>query len=876
MSGTGISDVLGKLSEAIVLIDPADQSALVGIQRDLREISGMAGSAEEQQLAAAAEAAARLLEDLLNGKLDESGESLDVVAATISALQHIVDGGQSPGSVEFPAGLHLTDDHVEAAPPIAPAHAEPSPQVDDATAEELAADEVTELTGDPELLADFVSEAMEHLDNVDAQLLTLDDHPDDSEALNAVFRVFHTIKGVAGFLELSSLQRLAHDAETMLDAARSGSLKLVGEALELTFGANDALRRMIQGVEHALNTDQKLRSDPAVPGLQRRLGAVVSSPQEPTSDSEALPAASGSAEPEPAESEPAEPEPAAEFVAEAREHLDDVDAQLLTLEDNPTDVEALNAVFRAFHTLKGSAGFLELDAVQDFAHEAESLLEAARSGSVRLAGEALELTFEANDALRRMVAEVERTLGTSQQLTPDPTVAALQHKIASVAARGQEPAMDSAKQPAQPPERAKSAEQPKQDAGARRTGGNAYVRETIKVDADRLNELVDTIGELVIAEAMVSQSEEWATEESSRLPSLLSQMDKITRELQQMAMSMRMVPIRSTFQRMARLARDVAKKVNKQMRFSVHGEDTELDKTVVDAIGDPLVHMVRNSIDHGLETPEERRRAGKPELGHVELRAFHRGGSIYIEIEDDGRGLDREAILAKAAEKGLVREGEKLTDGEVYLLLFAPGFSTAKTVTDVSGRGVGLDVVKRGIEALRGRVEIRSELGKGSVFSLRLPLTLAIIEGMVIRVAEQRYVIPTLSIVRMMQPTERDLSQVFDRADLLSTGDRQLPLYRLDKLFKVPGAIQDMTQASVVIVEQDEREYALLVDELVGQQQIVIKPLGDQLAGTQGFAGGAIMPDGRVALILDIGGVVKIAAAGSKEGPIAPAVTQAC
>jgi two-component system chemotaxis sensor kinase CheA len=386
-------------------------------------------------------------------------------------------------------------------------------------------------------------------------------------------------------------------------------------------------------------------------------------------------------------------------------------------------------------------------------------------------------------------------------------------------------------------------------------------REAVKVDADRLDQLIDTIGELVIAESMVFQSPELnAASRSGTLNRHLNQLDKITRELQEMGMSLRMVPIRSMFQKMARLVRDLAKKAGKQVEFVTVGEDTELDKSVVDKIGDPLVHMVRNAVDHGLESSTgERIRAGKSAVGRVELRAFHRGGSICIEIADDGRGLDRDAILAKAREKGLVREGETLSEREIWNLIFEPGFSTAKQITDVSGRGVGMDVVRKNIETLRGQVEIQSKAGAGTTFSIRLPLTLAIIDGMVVRAGLERYIVPILSIVMSVRPEARQISTVVGRGEMLSLQGGLLPLFRLARLFEIDGTLEDATQGIAVIVEDEGRNVALLVDEILGEQQIVIKSLGDALQGLPGVAGGAIMPDGTVGLILDVSGLVRVA-----------------
>jgi len=346
---------------------------------------------------------------------------------------------------------------------------------------------------------------------------------------------------------------------------------------------------------------------------------------------------------------------------------------------------------------------------------------------------------------------------------------------------------------------------------------------------------------------------------SVKLAKDLDHLDKISRELQEIGMSLRMVPVRPVFQKMARLVRDLAKKTGRKVEFVMSGEDTELDKNVVDKIGDPLVHMVRNAVDHGLETSaEERLAAGKDAVGRIELRAFHKGGNICIEIEDDGRGLPRDKILAKAIERGLVREGETLSDREIHNLIFEPGFSTAKQVTDISGRGVGMDVVRRNIEELRGTCEIMSEPGKGSRFQIKLPLTLAIIEGMVISCGGEHYIVPTLSVVRLVRPAEEDLSHVFDRGEMLAYEDQHLPLFRLGRLFDVP-AETDPQKAVVVVVEDEGKKIGLLADDLLGQQSIVIKSLGEAMQDTDGVAGGAIMSNGNVALILDVAGLIRVA-----------------
>jgi len=622
----------------------------------------------------------------------------------------------------------------------------------------------------------------------------------------------------------------------------------------------------------------------------------------------ALEAAAAEAVVEPAASAPAEPSVSdvpididmlQEFLGEAKDHLESADVHLLTLAQNAKEKDALNALFRAFHTIKGVAGCLMLNDVQRLAHEAENLLDKARNDELVLSGAALDVSFESVDGLKAMFADLKTCLseGRAPRTTAaalefleriraaasgkavekpktEVTVAAIAPAAApvAVAAPVSAPAAQPAKSPATPaaPQAATSSQtasavKAPEPAATPAKGGTIVqmkemLKEAVKVDADRLDRLVDTIGELVIAESMVSQSPELRGFASPVLLRHLSLLDKITRELQGMAMSLRMVPVRTTFQKMARLVHDLSKKIGKKVEFSMSGEDTELDKTVVDSIGDPLMHMIRNAVDHGLETdPADRVKLGKSETGKVELRAYHKGGNIFIEVRDDGRGLNRDAIIRKAVERGLIQEGQQLAERDIFNLIFLPGFSTAAKVTDVSGRGVGMDVVKRNIEALRGQVEIQSEVGKGSVFIIRLPLTLAIIDGMILRVGIERYIIPTLSILTTLRPAASDIRTMLHRGEMLMYQGGLVPLFRLNRIYDVPGAVQDPVQAIAIVVEDDGQRAAILADELLGQQQIVIKSLGEAMRGLPGLSGGAIMPDGQVGLILDASGLVALA-----------------
>ena len=383
---------------------------------------------------------------------------------------------------------------------------------------------------------------------------------------------------------------------------------------------------------------------------------------------------------------------------------------------------------------------------------------------------------------------------------------------------------------------------------------------SIRVDTVKIDKLINLVGELVITQSMLSDL--GRRFEPDQLPVLLerlSQLERNTREIQERVMSVRMMPIGSVFNRFPRLVRDLASKNGKKITLHIHGEGTELDKTVLESIGDPLTHLVRNSADHGLEPPEERVKAGKPEQGVIRLNAYHEGGAVCITITDDGRGLNREKILAKALKQGLIGDGEPLPDDQIWALIFKPGFSTADKLTDVSGRGVGMDVVRRNIEGLGGSVGIKTQAGQGSTFTLKLPLTLAIIEGMTVRVGTETYIVPLVSIVESIQPTAEAVKPVVGKGEVVEVRGTYVPVVRLHEAFGIKADVTEPADAILVIVETEGEQVALSVDELLGQQQVVIKSLEQNFRKVPGVAGATILGDGTVGLIVDVRGLIDVA-----------------
>jgi len=590
-----------------------------------------------------------------------------------------------------------------------------------------------------------------------------------------------------------------------------------------------------------------------------------------------------------------------DFISEALEHLGTIELNLISLEQSPENGEYINAIFRPFHTIKGVSGFLNLHDIQKFSHAVESLLDEARNGRLRITQGMVDFILESVDLLKNMILDLRGHIesgrmecstfelepylkkieilkgsgppaeGFEQERTEadpeDKKAPRLGEILSSKGVVSSEDISEALKEQGEGASLKlgeilikENKARPKQVLDALREQkriSSQFNEASVKVDTDKLDNLVDMIGELVIAQSLVEQNPLFSSLRDQKLVRDFSQFKRITADLQKISMSLRMVPIRQTFQKMVRLVRDLAKKSGKQVELIMSGEETEIDRNMVESLYDPLVHMIRNAIDHGIEPPEERRKTGKTETGNIFLRAYQKGGNVVIEIGDDGQGLNREKILRKARERGLVSD-EMLTDYQIDNLIFEAGFSTADQVTDISGRGVGMDVVKKAIENLRGKVEIFSCEGKGARFIMRVPLTLAIMDGIIVRVGEERYIIPTVFIKETLKPRREDVFSIHQKGDLIKVRENFLPLIRLHQLLGVATERQAPWETLVIVVENEGVQKCLLVDDLVGKQEVVIKNLGERLRDVKGVAGATIMGDGRAGLILDIHGIFQI------------------
>ncbi len=563
-----------------------------------------------------------------------------------------------------------------------------------------------------------------------------------------------------------------------------------------------------------------------------------------------------------------DPELVQGFIEESQENIQMIENGLIDWESSPDDLSLIDAIFRPFHTIKGVAGFLNLSDINSFAHIYEDLLDDARKGGVQYNEVIAEVVFEGVDALRTMITSLSESRKKKEYVPHGVDLEYYAREI--MRARQGEDTLDyelqeepksteiqvtDTPEPTDTTENTTSEKSPKRAPKKSSVASStAYMKmdSSVKVSVQKMDNLIDLVGELVVTQNMVVQNEEIKRSSDKRLQQDIGQLKRITSSLQDLSMSLRMVPVKDIFQKMHRIVRDLSRKSGKEIALEMHGESTEIDRNMVDELYEPLVHMIRNNCDHGIEFVEDRRKAGKPDTGTIMLNAYYKGGMVVIEVSDDGKGIDVNKIKKRAIERGLCSENDNLSESQVLNFIFASGFSTSEKVTDVSGRGVGMDVVKKAIDRLRGSVEIKTKPGKGTSFSLRLPLTLAIIDGVIVQISDQRFIIPTVAIKESLIPDMATYNKIAGRGETVLIRDRVLPLVRIDKIFGIEGGIENPADGLLIIVESDGREAALLVDELIDKQEIVIKSLGDSLNKINGLAGGAIMSDGNVGLIIDV------------------------
>ncbi len=657
-----------------------------------------------------------------------------------------------------------------------------------------------------QFLETFYEESFEGLEIMETELLALDVGEADSETINTIFRAAHSIKGGSGTFGLNAVADFTHVMETLLDEMRDGKRQVTEEAVNLLLTTVDVLREMLTALRENTELDSE-RIKVTHDQLEELLDSSSSSStvQETDNSSKDVPAGAQS------------------WHISFHPHVN-----LFKTGNDPV------RILRELETLGELEVKMDSSALPEFNNldPEESFL-----------GWELELKGEAT---REAIDEVFAWVEDECDLT-------------IMAAEAEAEVIHAEAEPEPEPEERSQTEGRSTASTQSRKPKAAAESTSIRVGIDKVDSVINLVGELVITQSMLSTLGE--SFDMSKVNSLIQGMEQLelnTRQLQEQVMRMRMMPINFAFQRFPRLVHDMSQKMGKNIELKMTGEQTELDKTVMEKIGDPLVHLVRNSLDHGIESPEKRKEAGKPETATLRLNAYHQGGNIVIEVIDDGAGLNEEKIFAKAVEQGLVPADIQLEPARIHELILLPGFSTADEVTDVSGRGVGMDVVVRNIRSLGGSLEVWSKPGHGSKFTIRLPLTLAILDGQTVSVGEEDYIIPLISIIESIQLTSDMLNIVVGKGETFKLRNEHLPIIRLHNVFGGSPNTTDLIEGLLVVVESDGRKIGLFVDELKGQQQVVIKSLEVNYKRIEGISGATILGDGSVALIVDIPGLISL------------------
>ncbi|MGR3178356.1 MAG: chemotaxis protein CheA [Candidatus Anammoxibacter sp.] len=753
---------------------------------------------------------------------------------------------------------------------------------------------------DVEIISEFITESNENLDDLDSRLLNLEKNPDDkNDILNHVFRAIHTVKGGSGFLSLDEITTLSHKLENILSDLRNDVLQLTPDTLDVVLEGIDALKKLLEILAEECESPGSTKEVEF--DLAFILNKIEKIKEVDATESSAVATENTGKEETPQVNTETDnkdddaffqnliEENKATFIEETNEYIETVDNDLIKLEKGEDIVAVTDNVFRLIHTIKGNAAYLGFAKIEKITHNFENILDELRKGNLTISNDICKLLFNTFDKFKTVYSNV---VTTGKESEGDEDITGIITEISKVVAEAKSPAEDGSTpdksnitdsadkenkasvSPVKDASDDKVISKPKETSGEKKKGKAVKADQTIRVERYKLDTLMNLIGELIINRnqfEMLSErigSDYDLPEISKELDSASASLGKISDDLQSSIMSIRMIPVGTVFNKFPRIVRDLAKSKNKSIELKISGEETNLDKTIIEQIGDPLVHLIRNGVDHGIESPEDRKRAGKPPLGTLELRAFQKADNVFIEIEDNGKGMDPKVIRDKAVEKGMIskEDADKLSDEDAFNLIFEAGFSTAEKVTDISGRGVGMDVVRNNIRKLGGHVYIQSEKGKGSKFTLTLPLTLAIIRTIMVKLGNNTFAIPLNAIVETVKVTKAQIQSLKNKKVINLRGE-VVGIVDLSSLIGIPqnGKDTNGNLIPIVIISVESKKIGLIVDDLLRQHEIVIKPLVDFLSVIPGLSGATILGDGKIVLILDPTEVFTLATASKVE-----------
>ncbi len=695
----------------------------------------------------------------------------------------------------------------------------------------------------------FLDETNEHLQNLNTQILSLEQDPENMDTINEIFRAAHSLKGMAGTMGYKRMQTLTHDMENVFSEVRNGNIKVKADMIDVLFQCLDALEEYNTNIRES--SDEGTNDNGA---LIQRLNDIMSG----GSGDDAAPTAQAP------ETQAAAPAAGGGFAGiKLNESQQSVLSEAIK---QGKSVYGLTVKVQESCILKAARAFLVFKAIEE-----TSEIIVSDPSSQDIEDEKFDLHFsliivseaDLEEVLKaaRSVSEIEEVIGSVMNLDDVGAVELEESHAAETAepvpAAPAETAQAPAETPAAPAEAAQAPAPTSAPAAKKAPANKPVVNRTVRVDIEKLDTLMNLVSELIIAKNSLVSASAMSGNSSQAVNEQIEYLESVTTSLHESVMKVRMVPIESTVNKFPRMVRDLQKKLGKKMELYMSGEETELDRTVVDQIGDPLMHLLRNSADHGLESAAVRKERGKPEVGSIFLDAYQDGNNVVIEVRDDGNGIDTKAVKNKAIERGVItpEQGEAMSEKEIIDLLFNAGFSTAKVVSDVSGRGVGLDVVKSMIESLSGEVEVKSKLGEGSTWTIRLPLTLAIIQALMVEIGDEKYAIALGSIQTIEDILPSDVKLV-QAKEVIQLRDLVIPLIRLNEILDIPSKKEPEENLVVVVVKKGDKLAGLVVDELIGQQEIVIKSLGKYISKCKIISGATVLGDGEVALILDANALI--------------------
>ncbi len=741
-----------------------------------------------------------------------------------------------------------------------------------------------------ELITAFIAESLDLIDDAELKIHNFINCEKDPECINTVFRAFHSIKGTAGYLNFKNIANITHQAEALLDIFRKGKVQPKQVEIDIIYLACDILRRQILKVEKDY-TDEGFESDTEI---------IVDSIQQLISNSNKInnnieknnkrkeKNAKGVKQSKNKKSKNKDlnnfedlvtKEIVEKFISESTGLLEKIEKEILYLEKDPDNNEIISSIFRDIHTIKGNSGFIGAGEIEKECMELESFLDKIRTKEKNINSNVVSFLLERMDLINKRLNTVQmdkdgeidegeindkkekgeeyKALGEilleMGAVSDDELEKALeiqQGRIGEILIDRGAVQEDVIK---------KALDRQSSMTDAKGIEGDFSVRrKEVRINTEKLDKLFELTGELVTAEAMVINNPEIIKLNIESFEKTSNYLSKITKEMQEISMSLRMIPLEGIFTKTIRVVRDLSRKANKKVELKITGQDTEMDRKIIEELSDPLTHLIRNSMDHGIENRDERKKKGKKEVALIRLDARYEGNEIWITISDDGRGLNRDKILKKAKERGLIKgDGKELTDGEVWQFVFQAGFSTAEKVTDVSGRGVGMDVVRKNIEKLKGKILIKSIKDKGSEVILKIPLTVAIIDVITVKAGSNLYSIPTIDILEFFQANEEQISYSKSENKIIKLRNDVMPIINFYDFFKIKTEKKNLTEGIMVVVQKDDKKAAFFIDDILGNQQVVIKPLGETFGESRGLAGCSVLGGGEVSLIVDTSGIIR-------------------